>query len=633
MKKVKQLLNNVAVRNLFIIAGMFMSFYILDAALRIFSNQYVAFYNWKELSPNLFTFSWIFLFIGILYLLPKMAKMITYSILVIISNILVYAEYLHYSILKRFFTFSDILLTKEGSDYFLYAISKTSFKIILIIIISLLCMVITLYLIKKTEEISKNKYYYLSMILITITLVSGTRILALNCLGKAAKDPLSWEAAYKNKNIYLDYNNQNKSFELSGVYELFFRSTYLYFRDNILLNRNKMIAEINDEINVNKKLSSSVMSTIDDDNYYGILKGKNVIYILMESVDSWLVTKDVMPTLYNLEQTGLNFTNRYSPSFGGGQTINSEFAMNTSLYAVENSKAIYNYDKNTFSESLASKLKDNNYSTISVHANSGSFYNRTYFHQALGYDKHYALADMGNINHTDYNYYNDSSLVKNDEVYNLIVREEPFFSFIISYSAHVPYDDTNDRCISNPYNLNVEGNKELSCIRNLAHETDEMLRILIERLKKDNLLDNTVLVLATDHYAYGYGDQASIKKFKNTNNDYLLQKVPLVIWSPNLKHNNIDTLMDTADILPTLLYMMGIDYNENYYIGTNVFSSNHDNFVYFSSDTFYDGKTLYDSNTKNINNANIDETIKTIRKKIDLNNKFIISDYFKSVRD
>lgn len=632
MKKVKQLLNNVIVRNLFIIAGMFISFYILDVALRIFSNQYVGFYRWIHYSPNLFTFSWIFLFIGILYLLPKKAKMITYSILVIISNILVYAEYLHYSILKRFFTFSDILLTKEGSDYFLYAISKTSFKIILIIIISLLCMVITLYLIKKTEEISKNKYYYLSMVLITITLVSGTRMLAIHKLGKAS-DPLTWEASYKPKNVYLDFNNQNKSLETSGIYELIFRSTYLYFKDNILLNKNKMIDEINDEINANKKLSSLVMSDVDDDNYYGILKGKNVIYVLMESIDSWLVTKDVMPTLYNLEQTGLNFTNRYSPSFGGGQTINSEFAMNTGLYAVENSKAIYNYDKNDFSASLANKLKENNYSAISIHTNTGSFYNRTYFHQALGYDKHYALADMGNINHTDYNYYNDSSLVKNDEVYNLIVREEPFFSFIISYSAHVPYDDTNDRCISNPYNLNVEGNKELSCIRNLAHETDEMLRILIERLKKDNLLDNTVLVLATDHYAYGYGDQASIKKFKNTNNDYLLQKVPLVIWSPNLKHNNIDTLMDTADILPTLLYMMGIDYNENYYIGTNVFSSNHDNFVYFSSDTFYDGKTLYDSNTKNINNANIDETIKTIRKKIDLNNKFIISDYFKSVRD
>lgn len=632
MKKIKMLLNNIIVRNLFIMAGMFASFYILDLSIRIFSNQYVGFYHWIHYSSNLFTFSWIFLFIEILYLLPKKAKMITYSILVIISNILVYAEYLHFSILKRFFTFSDILLTKEGSDYFLYAISKTSFKIILVIIISLLCMGITLYLIKKTDEINKNKYYYICLILATVTLVSGTRMLAVHKLGKAT-DPLTWEASYKPKNIYLDFNNQNKSLEVSGIYELLFRSTYLYFKDNILLNKGKIIDEINEELNENNELSSPTMNNKNDSDYYGTLKGKNVIYILMESVDSWLVTKDVMPTLYNLEQTGLNFTNRYSPAFGGGQTINSEFAMNTGLYAVNNSKAIYNYDKNDFSESIANKLKANNYSAISIHTNTGNFYNRTYFHEALGYDKHYALSDMKNINHTDYNYYNDSSLVKNDETYNLIVREEPFFSFIITYSAHVPYDDTNDRCTGNPYNLNVEGNKELSCIRNLARETDEMLRVLIERLKEDNLLDNTVLVLATDHYAYGYGDQASIKKYKNTNNDYLLQKVPLVIWSPDLKHENIDTLMDTADILPTLLYMMGIDYNPNYYIGTNVFSSNHDNFVYFSNDIFYDGNTFYDGNNKETKDSSVDETIKTIRKKIDLNNKFIISDYFRTVRN
>ena len=70
--------------------------------------------------------------------------------------------------------------------------------------------------------------------------------------------------------------------------------------------------------------------------------------------------------------------------------------------------------------------------------------------------------------------------------------------------------------MSNPYQLKVEGNKELSCIRNLAKETDEMLRILIERLEEDNLLENTVLVLATDHYAYGYGDQSLIEEYKNT---------------------------------------------------------------------------------------------------------------------
>lgn len=631
MEKIKKFLNNIIVRNILIIGFMFMSFYILDLALRIFSNQYVGFYRFTHLSSNLFTLSWIFLFIGVLYLLPKKAKMITYGILVGMSNIIVYAEYLHFNILKRFFTFSDILLTKEGSDYFLYALSKTSYKIILVIIFSLLCMVASLFLIKKTDEITKNKYYYITLVLSIVLLVGGTRMFAFNKLGEKA-DSLTWKASYKPKNIYLDFNNQNKSLEVSGIYELLFRSTYLYFKDNILLNKNKIVAEINEELKESNKVNM-VVSTNDSNKYYDSLKGKNVIYILMESIDSWLVTKDVMPTLYNLKETGLNFTNRYSPSFGGGQTINSEFAMNTGLYAASNSKAVYNYDKNDFSFSLANMLKANNYSAVSIHTNTGSFYNRTYFHEALGYDNHYALADMKNINHTDYNYYNDSSLVKNDEVYNLIVREEPFYSFIITYSAHVPYDDTNDRCVTNPYNLNVDGNNELSCIRNLARETDEMLRILIERLESDNLLDNTVLVLATDHYTYGYDDQNSIKKYKNTDNDYLLQNVPLVIWSPNLKHENIDTLMDTADILPTLLYMLGIEYNPNYYIGTNVFSENHENFVYFSSDTFYDGKTLYDSNNRNLSNEDIDENIKTIRKKIDLNNKFIVSDYFKSLRN
>lgn len=275
-------------------------------------------------------------------------------------------------------------------------------------------------------------------------------------------------------------------------------------------------------------------------------------------------------------------------------------------------------------------LKNNGYSAISIHTNSGNFYNRTYFHEALGFDKHYALDDMKNINHEQYNYYNDSSLVKNPETYDLIVREEPFLSFVITYSAHVPYDDTNDRCVTNPYHLKVDGNKELSCIRNLARETDEMLRILIEKLEQEERLEDTVLVLVADHYAYGYGDQNYIKNYKNTTNEYLLQNVPFIIWNSTLEHKEIDTIMDTADILPTLLNMLGITYNPNYYIGTDVFSDNHEEFVYFSSDSFYDGETFYDGNVIDSSKINyINETISKIREKRDLNNKMIISDYFK----
>ena len=52
---------------------------------------------------------------------------------------------------------------------------------------------------------------------------------------------------------------------------------------------------------------------------------KNIIMIMLESIDSWLVTDETMPTLTYLKNTGIDFTNRYSPAFGGGYTINTEF--------------------------------------------------------------------------------------------------------------------------------------------------------------------------------------------------------------------------------------------------------------------------------------------------------------------
>lgn len=623
MKMIKRIWNNQIFRHLLIMGGIFFSFLVIDVFLRYFSNQHIMFFGWARSAPNLFTFSWIFLAIGFLYLLPKKARMISYSVLLLISNIIVYAEYLHFSVLKRFFTFSDLFLAGEGMDYFSYAIGQTDLTIIGVLSISILAMIVTLFLIQKTEDIKKNNRYYILTVLVTFILVGSVRWLATYKLGPQ-EEPTTYMASHTAKNIYIDYNNQNKSLEVSGIYELIFRSSYIYIRDNYFSNKKDIALEV-DNILKNNNI------VLEDNKYTGLIKDKNIIYVLMETIDSWLVTEEVMPTLYKLQEEGLNFTNRYAPPFSGGQTINTEFAMNTGLYAVTNGKAVYNYDKNTFSTSFANILKERGYSTASIHANSGGYYNRTNFHEALGYEVHYDLENINYIDHTNYNYYNDSSLVKNDEVYKMIVREEPFFSYLITYSAHMPYDSTNDRCITNPYNLNVEGNMELSCIRNLARETDEMLRVLIERLESDGLLDDTVLVLVSDHYAYSYGDQDYIKEYKKTDNSYLLQNVPLVIWSKDIKHKEIDTLMDTADILPTLLNMMDIEYNPNYYSGTDVFSKNHENFVYFSSDVFYDGKTLYDGTS--INNDNIEyvnEIVATIKNKIDLNNKFILSDYFRN---
>ena len=67
----------------------------------------------------------------------------------------------------------------------------------------------------------------------------------------------------------------------------------------------------------------------------GAFAGKNLILIMMESVDDWLVTPEYMPNLYRLEQEGVYFRNYYAPIFLAAATFNSEFTANTGMIAPE----------------------------------------------------------------------------------------------------------------------------------------------------------------------------------------------------------------------------------------------------------------------------------------------------------
>jgi len=598
---------------LIIILLMILSFVIPDLFLRYFSNEYIGFYDFLESAPNLFTCSWSLIFIVILLCLPKKCRMISYGIILFIFNIISFSQHLHFIILDRFYGFSDLLLVGEATEYFSFVFTKVDFIILISNIISLLVGVLVIILMKKAEDC---KFRYLNIFLIIFIFV--LRLLAVTMLGEEKND-LTWEDNNNVKNIYVNFTNYNKSLEVSGMYEYIFRSTYLYFYNGYFVDKDEIKKEIDTYFLENPKVAV-------ENEYTGVFKDKNVIYVLMESIDSWLVTEEVMPTLYKLQNEGLNFVNKYTPTFGGGQTINSEFAMHTGLYAINSGKAIYNYSNNTFSKSLANMFKLNGYKTTSIHANDGDFYNRRQLHISLGFDNYYFLKDEDDIT-LDYNYFQDTNLV-NDEIFNLIVSDEKFLTYIITYSAHLPYNNSNNKCSDDPYNLAVSGNEELSCIRNLARDTDEMLRILIEKLELSGKLDDTVLVLVTDHYTYGYNEE-DVKKYKNESNNYLLQNTPFVIWSNDIEHKEVDLLVDTADILPTLFNMFDIDYNPNYYSGEDIFSNDRDNFVYFNNEVFYDGKIFYDDNFVDGNKEYIKNVLSKIENKIRINDKLIISDYFK----
>jgi len=146
------------------------------------------------------------------------------------------------------------------------------------------------------------------------------------------------------------------------------------------------------------------------------------------------------------------------------------------------------------------------------------------------------------------------------------------------------------KTIKHPYDIEKYSEEEM-IYRTLAHDTDEAIGTLIDKLEKKGILDNTVLVLVSDHYVYGYSDGDYVALKKNVLNDQKeLQNTPFIIWSKDMEPKKIDKILDTADILPTVLNMLGIAYNPNKYMGIDIFSDNADDFVWFSDGSFIKSK-------------------------------------------
>ena len=174
--------------------------------------------------------------------------------------------------------------------------------------------------------------------------------------------------------------------------------------------------------------------------------------------------------------------------------------------------------------------------------------------------------------------------------------------------------------IEDKLDKNDKWSEEEYIYRTLANDTDKMLKTLVSKLKKAGKLDDTVIVLVSDHYVYGYSDEDYVALKKNVENDRkALQNTPFVIWSSDMEHMEVDTIMDTADILPTMLNLLGIDYNPNMYMGTDVFSTNHDHFVWFA-----DGSYIADKYTTLSHEAMLTKTNYNISK----NKSILLTNYY-----
>lgn len=610
-------------------------FITMDLITRIFGNN-IHFYKIYRLAPNLFTISWLTLFIGLTLSFKKSIGKYIYLVFSIIFLLMFLTNNVYYSMTKTFFDFNLLQSASEGSPYILDAIKNCN---IMIYVAFVFIIMLIIYAYNRIPYKTKSNRCLLAHTLLIFLLI---HMFAPITLGKANKS-LTWSSWKNPRNIYNSFNDNNKSLKVSGFFEYTIRNFYITF----------LKSEEEENSEDIQFLNMAFENTENTKNKYtGIFKDKNLIFIQFEGLDNWLITKEDTKTIYNMLNNSIVFNNHFSYYNGGGSTFNSEFAVNTGFITpLSYTQNAYTFNKNDFPYSMAHIFKNLDYSVNAFHMNNGEYYSRTANYKNWGYDKYYGLKDM--FDYKDNQYILDRELILNEEFNNLLFpKDKNFVDYIITYTGHLPFTNEKGACkllydedhTPNEEELKSEDNSkektiierepmtEEECIRRQAKETDYMMELLLQNLKEKNLLDNTIIVAFSDHYLYTVEDKTILDKYKETSNN-LINKTPFFIWSNNFKKVTINKVTSQLNILPTVLNLWGINYNPNNYIGTDALDNNYDGIVFFSDYSWYNGNVYVENgeviNGKNIAYNKLEEKnyyINNITKKNDLALKF---NYFK----
>ncbi len=417
--------------------------------------------------------------------------------------------------------------------------------------------------------------------------------------------------------------------------------------------------------------------------YTNIFKGKNIIFIHMESIQSNLLDmsfngNELVPNVKKLANEGMYFSNFY-PQISVGTSSDTEFTLNTSLMpALSGTVAVSYYDREYLT--IEKLLKQQGYYTFSMHGNKASMWNREKLHASFGYDRFYSEKDYEvtdentiGLGISDHDFF-IQSLQKLEEIEQ---NNTNYMGTIITLSNHSPFNDLDKY---GDYSLAVETKKydsdtdtyktisddyledtELGNYFHSSHYADMALGEFIEYIKDSNYFNDTIFVFYGDHDAkisreeynkyYNYSYEEGRKLTKNDDNynefdsyDYDIDKnTPLIIWSKNDTLNDkikgtYSYKMGMYDVLPTIGNMFG--FSSPYAMGHDIFETKNNNIVIFPNGNFITDKVYYSNSTGEFRvlkkNATIDEqyiedTKNYMETRLEVSNNIIVHDLIRKV--
>lgn len=369
--------------------------------------------------------------------------------------------------------------------------------------------------------------------------------------------------------------------------------------------------------------------------YTSMFKDKNLIFIMAETFNMIAVDKKRTPTLYKLVNEGFNFTNFYSPTIYS--TIGGEFQLLTGLYPATDFLSIFKSGKNTFTYGLANVFKDNSYDTFAYHNNTYTFQSRDKYLASLGFTNFKACKNGLELLMDCEWLASDVSLI--ETTFDEYISSEKFMTFYATVSGHGDY--FKGHTYGDKYIDLVEGNYSTGIKYYLAAqiELDKALELLISKLEKENILEDTVIVLAGDHHPY-YLSIDEINEASSYTKDSVVEidHSNLIIYNSQMTPTQIGKVGSQIDIIPTVYNLFGITYDSRLFAGKDILSTTPGLAIFGDRSWTSDYGTYFSSTDKFILKENqiisdtyVDNMNELVASRINLSNQILKTNYYKYI--
>lgn len=405
---------------------------------------------------------------------------------------------------------------------------------------------------------------------------------------------------------YLDLNDEQKLAEAYQAYNKNVNSYRSFFDQLDYSNRLTTDQAIN-QLYVDPSIANGT-------SLHGILEGKNLVLIHLESLNTFLfesqMTFERMKFMQALLEQSVYFSNFYN-NVGMGVSSDGELSVLTGLYPMGDRTLYWEYNKIPYNlDSLPKYFGMEGYYKEAIHGDKETFYNRDLVYPSMyGFDNFYSLET----------FVENGYIIENGYMYDTIeqkIHHSPWISdyhladftssrgreliqthgqvmlFPVTMMPHTPYEfDPNGL----RYDIYPEISRDISRITlnyiNYVDYIDDIIkRFFISETGVDQTLENSVYIFYSDHGSgikNGDLDRILDREVSVIETRQILQKVPAWIYVPGDEYVNYngftirkglltgqqDLVRSQVDLYRTIIELFNLPVGSDPYYGVHGLST------------------------------------------------------------